>query len=204
MRIIKIALLLVSIISLTSCASGYKMIDPQSINYASANEHDKVKLEYKYDLLEKKYARKETKKGLKLVAVKVTNQSDKDLMFGREIKLEYADGSEILAIDNKKVYRSLRQSTATYLLYLLLTPLQFNVTKSDGNGTQTDSTPIGLVVGPGITGINMITASSANKKFKTELLRYDINGTIVKKGETKYGLIAIKSHSYDALKIKVE
>lgn len=77
MRSIKIPLLLISVITLTSCASGYKMIGPKSINYVSRNENNGAKLEYKYDLLDKKYA----KKGVRLVAVKITNESDKDLMF---------------------------------------------------------------------------------------------------------------------------
>jgi len=89
MRIIKIIFLFVSIISLTSCASGYKMIKPKTINYVSSNENNGVKLEYKYDLLNKKYTNKEVKKGVKLVAVKLTNNSKQDLMFGGEIKLTY-------------------------------------------------------------------------------------------------------------------
>jgi hypothetical protein len=47
MRIIKIALLFTAISTLTNCASGYKMIEPKSINYVSTNETDNVKLEYK-------------------------------------------------------------------------------------------------------------------------------------------------------------
>lgn len=201
MRSIKITLLLISVIIVTSCASGYKMIEPKSINYVSRNENNGAKLEYKYDLLDKKYAKKEVKKGVKLVAVKITNESDRDLMFGREIKLTYENGKEIVAMENDKVFKSLKQSPASYLFYLLLTPLNLYTSSSDGD---TSSTPIGLVIGPGLAGGNMIAAGSANKKFKTELLEYNINGTLIKKGETKYGLVGIKSDSFDALKIKVE
>ncbi len=201
MRSIKITLLLISVIIATSCASGYKMIEPKSINYVSRNENNGAKLEYKYDLLDKKYAKKEVKKGVKLVAVKITNESDRDLMFGREIKLTYENGKEIVAMENDKVFKSLKQSPASYLFYLLLTPLNLYTSSSDGD---TSSTPIGLVIGPGLAGGNMIAAGSANKKFKTELLEYNINGTLIKKGETKYGLVGIKSDSFDALKIKVE
>jgi hypothetical protein len=35
-------------------------------------------------------------------------------------------------------------------------------------------------------------------------LEYNINGTLIKKGETKYGLIGIKADSFDSLKLKVE
>ena len=55
MRIIKITFLFIAISTLTNCASGYKMIEPKSINYVSTNKNDNVKLEYKYDLLDKKY-----------------------------------------------------------------------------------------------------------------------------------------------------
>tara|TARA_B110000259_G_C13872853_1_gene345554 strand:+ start:177 stop:773 length:597 start_codon:yes stop_codon:yes gene_type:complete len=197
----KITFLFISILTLTNCASGYKMIEPKSINYVSTNETQNVKLEYKYDLLDKKYAKKELKRGVKLVAIKITNNSNKDLMFGRDAKLTYENDSEIYVMENEKVFTTLKQSAASYLWYLLLTPMNLYTTE---NGQQTSSTPIGLVVGPGLAGGNMIAASSANKKFKTEMLDYNINGTVIKKGETKYGLIGIKTDSFDSLKLKIE
>jgi len=178
------------------------MIEPKAINYISTNETNNVKLEYKYDLLEKKYAKKELKKGVKLVAIKITNNSEKDIIFGRDAKLTYENGTEIFVMENDKVFQTLKQSTASYLWYLLLTPLNLYTTGS--NGEQTSSTPIGLVIGPGLTGGNMIAAGTANKKFKTEMLAYNINGTLIKKGETKYGLIGIKSNSFDSLQLKIE
>lgn len=184
MSIIKTSLLLVSILLITSCASGYKTIEPKSINYVSTNQNNGVTLEYKYDLLDKKYAKKEIKKGVKLVSVKITNESQKDLMFGREIKLTLENGQEIFMMENEKVFKSLKQSPASYLFYLLLTPMTFNTSNSSGN---TSSTPIGLAIGPGLAGANLIAASSANKKFKTELLEYNVNGTLIEKGETKVG-----------------
>jgi len=206
MRIIKITLLLITIASFTSCASGYKMIEPETINYISTNESDNVKLEYKYDLLHKKYAKKEEKKGVKLVAVKITNNSGKDVMFGRDAKLTYENGTEVYVMENKKAFKTLKQSPASYLWYLLLTPVNLYTTDTNSNGFQeeTSSTPIGLILGPGLAGGNMIAASSANKKFKEELLEYNVNGTIIKNGETKYGLIGIEADSFDALKLKIK
>ena len=122
-------------------------------------------------------------------------------MFGRELKLTYENGNEIVALENEKVFKSLKQSPATYLFYLLLTPINLYTSSSNGS---TSSTPIGLVIGPGIAGGNMIAASSANSNFKKELLEYNINGTLIKAGETRYGLIGINSDSFEALKIKVD
>jgi len=202
MRIIKTLFLLIAIISLASCASGYKMIEPKSINYISNSESDGVKLEYKYDLLDKKYAKKELKKGVRLVAVKVTNSTAGDIRFGDDIKLIYENGKEVHVMQNENVFTSLKQSPASYLWYLLLTPM--NLYTSDSSGSETSSTPIGLIIGPGLAAGNMLAAGSANNKFKTEMIVNNINGTIIKAGETKHGLIGIKSDSYDALQLKVK
>jgi hypothetical protein len=202
MRIIKTTLVILSVITMSSCASGYKVIAPENIKYVSINTVDNVKLEYKYDLLVKKYNKKEVKEGVKVVAIKITNNSDKDLMFGRELTLRYADDTELYIMESDRVFKTLKQSPASYLWYLLLSPMNLYTTGNDGQ--QTSSTPIGLAIGPGLAGGNMITAGSANKKFKNELLDYDINGTIIKKGETKYGLIGVIADSFDAIKLKLE
>jgi hypothetical protein len=102
------------------------------------------------------------------------------------------------------VYSSLKQSPASYLWYLLLTPMNLYTNETqNGFQTQTSSTPIGLVVGPGLAGGNMIAASSANKKFQQNLLDYNINGVTIKKGESISGLIGIRSDDYNSINIKV-
>ncbi|GAA3552448.1 hypothetical protein [Snuella lapsa] len=202
----KKALLCFSVILLLNCASRYEIIAPKSINYISKIETDNVKLEYKYNLLDKKYAKKELKKGVKLVAVKTSNNTTRDLVFGKDIKLTYLNGSEVFVMENETVFKTLKQSTASYLFYLLLTPMNLYTYKTNNYGVQetTSSTPIGLIIGPGLAGGNMIAAGSANKKFESELLNYNLNGTTIKKGEVKYGLIGIRTNSFEPLKLEVE
>tara|TARA_R110002072_G_scaffold134913_5_gene276001 strand:+ start:4014 stop:4310 length:297 start_codon:yes stop_codon:yes gene_type:complete len=93
MKVITKAILSIITISLLSCASGYKTIAPKSINYISKSEANDVVLEYKYNLLSKKYAKKEDKKGVKLVAVKIANNTDRDLILGRYINLIFENGN---------------------------------------------------------------------------------------------------------------
>lgn len=198
---------MVAILTLTNCASGYEKIEPKSINYISTHEINNVKLAYKYDLLNKKYAKKEVKKGIKLVALKITNNSDRDLMFGKNIKLTYENGSEIYVLENEIVFKELKQNPAIYLLYLLLTPVNVYVNESTSSpyeDANSSTIPVGLILGPGLAGGNMIAAGSANKKFETEMLEYNINGTIITKGETKFGLIGIRANSFDSLQLKIE
>lgn len=203
-KFFKIPVLALSVLFLTSCASGYKKIQPKSITFASRSENNSVVLEYKYDLLEKKYKKNELNKGLKVIAIKVTNNGVNDLIFGSDIRLTYENGNELNLLETNVVYKAIKQSPASYLWYLLLTPMQFQTTTTNSFGQQTSSssTPIGLVIGPGLAGGNIIAASSANKNFSNDLLENDIIGKVIKKGETVYGIIGIRSNNYDSIKVK--
>jgi hypothetical protein len=189
---------LLVIVMLESCASGYKVINPASLNYQSQSIDKVVSFDYKYDVLSNRYAKKELKNGIKLVAVKVTNNAERDLVFGKDIKLSYTNNTAPVVVESAQVYAELKQGVAIYLLYLLLTPATLN---SSSNGAQTSSVPVGYAIGPGLSLGNMIAANSANSNFHKELLQYDLAGTIIKKGQTIYGLIGIRSGSPEALKI---
>ena len=200
MKLFKLTFLTAVLAALTSCASGYQTITPKNLNYVSTNVNDGVTLEYKYDLLDKKYEKKETKRGVKLVAVSITNNTDKDLIFGKDLMLDYENGQGVYVMEYDKTFTSLKQSPLTHLFYLLLSPLNLYVTKTNSYGAaETSSFPIGLILGPGLAAGNMIAASSANGKLKKDLMEYNLQGTLIKKGETKHGLIGIRTDSYDAL-----
>ena len=204
MKLLKISLLLTITLLFNSCASNYQTINPQELNYFSNHGKDGILLEYQYDLLEKKYKKKENKKGLKLVAIKIKNYSEKDIVFGKDFKLTYENGDELIILENVRVFKSLKQNTPIYLLYLLLTGMRITNTHISQNSVETNSIPIGLIVGPGLAGSNMVKSSSANRKFKTELREFDILSSTIKKGETIYGLIGVKTNRYDSIKIKIE
>lgn len=202
MKIIQICYLLLTILICSSCASSYKPVEPETLKYVSRNVVENVTLEYKYNLLKKKYEKKQKKNGIQLVAVKITNNSEQDYMFGRDITLAYTDGSEAIILENDVVFKELKQKGAYHLFYLLLSPMQLYTT--DSNGNQSSSTPIGLVVGPGIAGTNMLIAGSANKKFQNDLMEYDLNGMLIKKGETKYGIVGLSQDTFESLELKVK
>lgn len=205
MKTLKIIFLPLCALLLNSCASSYQSINPAGLNYVSKNTNSGVTFEYKYSLLDKKYAKKEYKNNVKLIAIKITNNTERDLVFGRDITLTYENDAMLYVMEKETVYRTLKQSPASYLWYLLLSPTQFTKTQTNSYGyTQTTSSfPIGLILGPGLAGGNMIAASSANKKFNTDLNDYNINGKNIKKGETVYGLIGVNSTNFDSIKIKV-
>lgn len=206
MKFKKILVLSLLYLFFSSCASSYKNIDPSKFNYISNDKNEKVTFSYKYDILNKKYSKKETKNDVKLVAVKVTNSSENELIIGDNLELIYGDGNQLTLLENKEIFKSLKQSPASYLWYLLLTPTQFYTTSTNSNGytEQTSSFPIGVIIGPGIAGGNMLAASTANKKFKQDLLDYNLLGKKIKPGETVYGLLGIRSKMYNSIYIKLK
>jgi hypothetical protein len=191
---------------LSNCASTYKKIAPETLNYSSKNSLNGVSFEYKYDLLNNKYKKKEYKNNIKLVAIKITNNSDFDYIFGNNLNLSYENGDTVLVLEDEQTFQLIRQRPASYLLYLLLAPVQFSsgtTTNSLGQTTSTNSFPIGLILGPAIAAGNMIASSSANNNLKNDLTKYSIIGKTIKKGETAYGLVGIQSSGYEALKIRI-
>ncbi|MBV8389058.1 MAG: hypothetical protein JO080_04590 [Mucilaginibacter sp.] len=200
MKTTRTLLFVLSIFILGSCASSYQTINPNTLTYLSGSSEKSVSLDYKYNLLNGRYAKREAKSTIKLVAVKISNNSGRDLTFGKDIKLAYGNGSEAVLADNAKVFDETKQHPAIYLLYLLLTPARLTTTS---NNMQTSSIPFGYALGPGLTIGNMAVAGSANGKYRDELMKYDINGTVIKNGTTVYGLVGINSANFEGIKLKV-
>jgi hypothetical protein len=208
MKITKVLVLLTVLLVIAGCASGYQKINPSTINYLSKNDLNNITLEYKYDLLFKKYKKKESNNNIKLVAIKITNNSNIDYTFGNNLNLSYENGSSVLILDPNQTFKIIKQSPASYLWYLLLTPMQFysgsTTTNSLGQYQSSESSfPIGFIIGPGLAGGNMFAASEANKNFRKDITDYNIIGKTIKKGETVSGLLGLQSVGYEALKLKL-
>ncbi len=200
-------LILVFSLLLHSCASRYSSVSPQELSFVSKSDSDQnVILHYKYQVLKKKYRKKEEKKGIRIVALKITNNSLEDLKFSENLLLNYANGDPINLISKEEAFKELKQTTPTYLLYLLLSPLRIVTTETNSFGfeQETSNIPIGLIVGPGLALGNFLAASSANKKFSDEMATNELIGRTIKPNETVTGLVALRSDSYEALQLTVK
>jgi hypothetical protein len=190
------------VIFISGCAASYKPINPSTLHYHSHDLQNDIKLSYKYDVLREKrnfkYAKKELKTGVKLIAVKVTNQSDETLNIGNDIAF-YSGDYRIFVMESAVIKETLKQSVPSYLPYLLLSFLTLEVT----NGTSTDTYPIGLFLGPGITIGNMLLASAANNDFLYELNRNTMMYLDVHPGETVYWIIGVRDMGYNPISIKM-
>ena len=185
-------LTILTIVLISGCASSYRNINPPSINYNSHDISDGISFSYKYDVLRekgnRKYAKKENRKSIKLVAVKITNYTDTIINIGQNITFN-SRYKQLTPLEPILIKKQLRQSAPSYLLYLLLAPLKLYVTNE--NSVETYS--IGYIISPILTLGNLLFAADANSDFYKELNEYNLLNRNINKGETVYGLIGINN-----------
>jgi|SRR6185312_1643505 len=183
----------------SSCAMSYRPVNPPTLRYSQASDSDNFA--YKYDVLiqagNRKLAKKELKTQIRIVAVKIYNNTTQTLRYGANYTI-YAGQRVADILPIRDVTRNIQETVPTYLLYMLFTPTTLTTT----NGASSNSFPIGLILGPALTGLNVGIAASANKHFKMELQEYNILEKDITPGETAYGLIGIQSPEFDALTLK--
>lgn len=188
-KLFKLALLFI-IFSLTGCASYYRAIGPEKINYPPTINVEKVALSYRYDVLRdagnKKFVNNEFKRNMKVVAVKLINNSDTTINISKNLSF-YSGSSKILLLNPYDIKMQIKQSAPSYALYLIgcisLAPLDIAVFGGIGVG-------------------NIIIANTANKNLLKELERYDITNKELKKGESIIGIIGFEALHSDPLTVK--
>jgi hypothetical protein len=190
-----------------SCASSYKPISPETLEYHNHSTHDKIEFSYHYDVLteskNKKYAKHELKNNLSLVAVKITNHTGHDINPMTDAVF-YIDNKPTYFVDQKITEDKIKQGVPIYLLYLLFSPVTLNTSGTSTDGSpKTNSFPIGLIIGPTLTATNMIVAGTANKNFKEEIEQYNLYRQ-VHDGETMYALIAFRDIGKDEITLRLK
>lgn len=192
-------LLIGPLIFLCSCAARYSYINPSRIRYPDIQVRDTaVVLQYKYEVLRdsdnKKYAKKEPKFNVNLVAVKITNNTDSIV---NTDQLEFSSGGNYMRpLSPEMTKKMLRQKGEFHLFYLLLTPMRFY--------SGTSSTPVGLVIGPGLALLNMGIASSANKDLFKDLKKYSLHNRPIGPGQSIYGLAGFPNDSGEPIYVIIK
>jgi hypothetical protein len=192
----------------SGCAASYTPMQPERVaTYQSSPVGAPLQFGYQYDALRqrgrnKKYAKKEQKKGYHVVAVRVTNTTATDLNFSRDMVL-YSGDRPISPIAASIAAQDMKQGVWVYLLYVLL---NFNVggtTTTNGYGQSTTTGGTYLPTGPFIAGGNILGASLANKNFQRDLEAYDLTNRTIRPGETVYGLLSLRDPSVAPLRLEL-
>jgi len=199
-QILRLSVLL---IVLTSCAASYKSINPEQLRYNLNPENQGITFSYQADVLKmagnKKLAKKEDKYDVRVVAIKLTNNTGRDINFTEDLNL-LVNRVPVQPLAPKSVTSKVKQSTASYLLYLLLTPMKLYVADEDGVSEYN----IGYGLGPGITALNMGVSATANNSFGKELSNYDLYNQTIPNGETVYGLIGLSDYNFGTIDIQLK
>ena len=189
---------------LFSCASKYRPVNPSQLVYGTKVEKSDVDLYYRYDVMaganNVKQTNKELKNDIKVIAVKIYNNTAGQITIGGNAKF-YGDGKEITLLAPELIKRQLHQATPFYLGYLLLTPIKFSYEKD--NGRKTVDIFGGAIIGGALAAGNIYVATKANKKLKKELEDNSLIKKNILPGETVYGLIAIQKTGYVPLTLKL-
>lgn len=189
----------------TGCAGTYTLVKPDRIGtYTQAPASGPVEFAYQFDALRlrggnKKYVKKEAKRGYHVVAVRLTNKSTQEINFSRDLTLLYGD-RPVTPIPNAAAAKDMKQGVAIYLLYVLL---NFRVGTQFDPRTGTTTGGTFLPTGPFIAGANMLGASGANTNMRKEFEYYDLTNRTIKPGETRYGILSLREIAVAPLKIEM-
>ena len=93
----------------------------------------------------------------------------------------------------------IKQNVPPYLLYMLLSFVNLYVSNDSG----THVFPIGLVIGPLITIINLAKAGAANQNLLKEFNTYNIMNSQINKDETVYGIISFSDDGFNPLTVRL-
>jgi len=201
-KILNFSSVFLIVVLFVGCASAYKPVKPMSVYYSNNNINDGISYTYQYDVLQnrknKKYVKRQRTSDIKVVAVKITNNTNFPINVGEDLRLR-CGGKEIVPMEPTVVKSELKQRTLSYLFYLLLTPLKGYVQTPGSISTYN----IGYVLGPGITAGNMIVAGSANDNFEKELMNENLVAKNIEPGKTVYGLLSFRNIAYDPITIEV-
>lgn len=199
---IKIYCLVLLAIFLSGCAAIYNPIEPAYLNYELAGNYQGLKLSYRYGVLaelnNKRFAKKESKNKLQVIALKIENTTDRSFVFEKDFVFT-SENQPLVLEENQKVAQLLKQKSWPSLAFLLfaLTP-QVQTT----NGASVANFPAGLVAGPLLSLGNIIVKVNSNKQFQAELAYNTIVAKEIKPKETVYAIITIAAESPKPIELK--
>lgn len=174
---------------LAGCASSYKSVSYDRIDYTGAQTTEGLDIAYRYEAQPGYYGEKTRKRGYDVVAVRVTNTRETPVTLNRSSLRLQAGGAPISSVRPDIVADNVKQPVWSYLLWNLA-----NITVSDEDGFVA-FIPLGL----GISIINIALSSSANNRVEDAYREQYLMGTTVAPGETVEGLLFLSTTGFAPL-----
>ncbi|MFT6149768.1 MAG: hypothetical protein ACJAUH_002462 [Saprospiraceae bacterium] len=189
----KVFLPFLVLLFVSGCASNYYPINLSALPSDRQGEINGINYGYSKNVLSKtgnkKYAKKEVKRGINVISVKIKNNTDYEISVKDDLIFRMGN-KELEPLESVVVTDNIRQPAPLYALYGLLF---LNITRNN----QGVSLPIGVPIAIG----NIAVASSANRKFREDFSIYNIRNEKIAPGETLSGLVAFRDNASGTLVI---
>jgi hypothetical protein len=182
------------------CASSYRPIITDKFTYPKITTSAGLEVAHQYNVLKeagnRKYAKKELRRNIRVVAVAITNKTDSVIIVKDDLDF-YASNRKIFLLTPEETKHSIRQVSGLYLFWGLFV---VTLTKCDDNSNDCSRIPlpVGLLIGL----INMGVASNANNGLLEDLVRHDLMRKKIQPGETVEGLIGISTDTNEPLMVR--
>lgn len=195
---------LVVLVMLSSCARTYHPLEPASLRYTHhEDETAPLSLGYRYNILtekgNKKFSKAEEKRRLYLVAVEITNFSDRPMTLGKDFLLQ-AGNVPVAPVSKTRLYNRLKQNPGFFMFYMFFIHLNIPSQLITGSSSAV-VLPTGLILGPALSLGNLFKAKKNNQNFLAELNLYDLTDKQIAPGETVHGLVGLSHFSFAPLRI---
>lgn len=205
---IKLFFLLIILFVITGCAYMYSPVQVSKINFNFNENMDTVqKIAVIYsksnvfkEAGNKRLQNKAYKKKIYPLALKVVNNTDKDINFD-SLKIEvFNDFSATDLVSLKKGYRILKQKSWGYLFYSFGGILSFGF--SSATGLQM-TTIYPIIIFPAISATNISIATISNQKLKNDMNLNVLYGKNIPANSELNGIIFIKTNEIQDIKIRI-
>lgn len=181
--------LFILILLIGSCARPYRKINMSSIPFKEFREENTMSYAIKqgvmYNMKNYSIARKEQKKNVSLVAVKIVNKSELPININ---DMQFTCGATIpiTPIKVDEYYNTLKQKAGLYWLYsagVVVYP------RPPKGSKKFIPLPFGLPIAAANFGI----AYKANKKFKTDIQLLDLSNKVIQPFDSIVGILTFKN-----------
>lgn len=202
--------LFIAIIFVGGCARPYRKINMSAIPFKEYRQENKISYSLRqgvlYNLKNYYFARREQKKNMSLVAVKIVNKSELPVNIN-DLQFTCGAALPIQRVGIDEYYNAIKQKSALYWLYAVgfavypkpavytdpvsgtQVPKADNPKKFIKNGKQIIPLPFGLPV----AAANYAIAYKANKKMMLDFKLLDLSNRVIQPFDSIQGILTFKN-----------
>jgi hypothetical protein len=147
--------------------------------------------------------RKETKKGVQLIAVRIDNNSNHYIQLNESrFSVSTSSGRSIAILSPEQYFKATRQQPETFIFFYSIAGIGYfeeETTSYPSGNTTTRGRITYSPLPPAIGILNAIVAGSANSRERANLENNQIFERPIPPNTSLYGLLAISNHQYSEL-----